>query len=123
MKRRGDAQVGDVDVRVRPGERADVRFEILGPAVNPSVAGRTMKVGLRDALDRVASYDGRTWQAIRITPGKCGPDNRTAPAKRTVIAEGTFAEPLPVLSGGTTRFAVTAEKADGARVTFFKEYR
>ena len=114
---------GDVDVRVRPGERAGVRFEILGPAVNPSVAGRTMKVELRDALDRVASYDGRTWQAIRITPGKCGPDNRTAPAKRTIIAEGTFAEPLPVLSGGTTHFAVTAEKADGARVTFFKEYR
>ena len=113
---------GDVDVRVRPGERTAVSFEILGPVVNPSVDGRMMPVTLRNSLDRVASYDGKTWQAIRIVPGKCGPDNRTAPAKRTVIAEGTFAEPLPVLSGGTTRFTVSAEKADGARVTFFKNY-
>jgi len=113
---------GDVDVRVRPGEQAEVRFEILGPAVNPCVAGRKMGVALRDSLDRVASYDGKTWQAIRITPGKCGPDNRTAPAKREVIAEGTFEQPLPVLEGGTTHFAVTADQAEGARVTFFKEY-
>ena len=113
---------GAVDVRVRPGERANARFEILGPVANPSVAGRRMPVTLRDSLDRVASYDGRTWQAIRITPGKCGPDNRTAPAKRTVIAEGTFDEPLPVMDGGTTRFDISADKADGARVTFFKEY-
>lgn len=113
---------GDVDVRVRPGERASVGFEILGPAVNPSVGGRKMPVTLRDSFDRVASYDGMTWQAIRILPGKCGPDNRTMPAKRMVLAEGAFAEPFPVLGGGTTRFAVTADRADGVRVTFFKKY-
>ena len=113
---------GDVEVHVRPGERAEPRFEILGPAVNPSVCGRRMQVALRDMYDRVASYDGKTWQAIRITPGKCGPDNRTAPAKREVIAEGTFDEPLPVLSGGTTRMPVAADSANGARVTFFKCY-
>jgi len=113
---------GDVDVCVRPGERAEARFEILGPAVNPSVGGRKMAVTLRDAFDRVASYDGKTWQAIRIVPGKCGPDNRTAPAKREILAEGTFETPLPVLEGGTTRFPVTADAAEGARVTFFKEY-
>ena len=113
---------GDVDVHVRPGERVAIRFEILGPAANPVVAGRRMSVTLRDSFDRVASYDGRTWQAVRITPGKCGPDDRTAPAKREVFAEGVFDEPLPVLSGGTAHFSVTAERADGARVTFFKAY-
>ena len=122
MMNPGKGLPGEVDVRVRPGERAAVRFEILGPIANPVVDGRRMPVTLRDSFDRVASYDGATWQAIRITPGKCGPDNRTVPAKRTVIAEGSFEKPLPVLSSGTTRFAITAEKAEGARVTFFKEY-
>ena len=114
---------GDVCVRVRPGETADVRFEILGPAVNPSVGGRKMLVTLKDRFDRVASYDGRTWQALRIIPGKCGPDNRTVPAKRVVIAKGVFSDPMPTLSGGSTTFDVKCDSTDGARVTFFKEYR
>ncbi|MBO5752009.1 MAG: hypothetical protein J6R80_06365, partial [Kiritimatiellae bacterium] len=115
--------LGEIDVRVRPGEKADIRFEILGPAVNPSVNGRRMEVVLKDEYDRVASYDGVTWQAIHIKPGKCGPDNRTVPAKRTVMAEGKFKEPFATLSSGTTRFTVTADETTGARVTFFKEYR
>ena len=113
---------GDVDVYVRPGERADVGFEILGPAVNPSVGGRRMNVTLRDRYDRVASYDGRTWHALRITPGKCGPDNRTVAAKREVFAKGVFDRPFDTLSGGRTKISVTSDSADGARVTFFKNY-
>ena len=113
---------GPFPVRVRPGERASVGFEILGPVTNPTVAGRRIPVTLANERERVASYDGKTWRAIRIVPGECGPDNRTKPSRRLVLAEGTFAEPLPVLTGGRTDLAVTADAASGARVTFVKTY-
>lgn len=113
---------GDFAIKVRPGEKAAWGFEILGPAKNPVVAGRRLPVTLETELDRVASYDGKTWEAIRITPGKCGPDNRTVPADRAKLASGVLSEPLPVLSGGTARIGVTADSAHGARVTLFKKY-
>lgn len=114
---------GEAVVRVRPGERADLAFEILGPISNPVVAGRRIPVTLRDEMERVATYDGRTWQAIRITAGQCGPDNRTSPAGRQVIAEGGFDRPFETLGGGTTRLPLSADSSAGARITFFKRYR
>ena len=114
----GKGLVGPYAVRVRPGERATLGFEILGPVKNPVVAGRKLPVTLESELDRVSSYDGRTWQAIRITPGKCGPDNRTVPAKREVLAEGVFDEPLPVLSSGTTELALGADDSGACHARF-----
>ena len=109
---------GPYAVRVRPGERAVLGFEILGPVKNPVVAGHKLPVTLESELDRVSSYDGRTWQAIRITPGKCGPDNRTAPAKREVLAEGAFDESLPVLSSGTTELTLETDDLETCNARF-----
>lgn len=113
---------GPFAVRVRPGERARLGFEILGPARDPAVLGRVVPVALADAQDRILCEDGRTWRAVRVVPGACGPENRLKAARREVIAEGAFGEPLPVLSGGTTPVDVTAASASGARVTLFKRY-
>lgn len=114
---------GPFAVHVRPGERAQLGFEVLGPANRPSVMGRVIPVALRDAQERVLCEDGRRWRAVRVVPGVCGPENRLKPSRRETIAEGTFAEPLPVLSGGTTEVDVAAESADGARVSLFKRYQ
>ena len=85
--------------------------------------GRRIGVELADAQERLRCDDGRTWTAERVVPGKAGPENRVTSARREKIAEGAFAEPLPVLGGGTTKVDVSAASADGARVTFFKTYR
>ena len=119
---------GRFDVRVMPGRTATLGFEILGPAKNPAVAGRTMRVELRDARDRVLSEDGRTWKAIRTIPGvstydpRLDVDDRIAPTKREILAEGTFESPLEPLAGGTHAVTVSDDLGAGARVTLFKRY-
>lgn len=113
---------GPFAVRVRPGEQAQLGFEILGPVKDPNVMGRVVPVTLASAQERILCEDGRTWRAVRVVPGACGPENRLKAARREVIAEGAFGEPLPVLSGGTTPVDVTAASASGARVTLFKRY-
>lgn len=113
---------GPFDVRVRPGERARLGFEILGPVKDPAVLGRVIPVTLADAQERVRCDDGRTWVAERVVPGACGPENRLKAARREVIAKGAFGDPLPSLLGGTMPVDVTAASASGARVTLFKRY-
>ena len=113
---------GPFSVRVRPGERARLGFEILGPAKNPVVMGSVVPVSLKDAQERVRCDDGRAWRAVRVVPGACGPENRTRAARREVIAEGVFDSPLPALPGGTTLVDVSADSADGARISLFKRY-
>jgi len=123
---RGHARRGGLDgrgaVRVRPGERATLGFEIYGPAVDPVVWGRKMSVTLRDAFDKIVCTDGKAWEAVRITPGELGYEARISAPKRTRLAGGTFAEPLPVLDEGTTLVPVSADGADGMRVTLCKYY-
>lgn len=113
---------GRFDVRVRPGEKARLGFEIYGPVVNPAVCGRKMNVTLRDSFDKIVSTDGRTWEAVRITPGKLGYEARISAPERTRLAGGMFETPLPLLTGGTTVVDVSADAAKGTRVTFFKRY-
>ncbi len=113
---------GRFNVRVRPGEKARLGFEIYGPVVNPSVLGRKMNVTLRDAFDKIVSADGRTWEAVRITPGELGYEARISAPKRTRLGGGIFDAPLPILAGGTTVVDVSADEAKGTRVTFFKRY-
>ena len=117
-----DGLTGPFSVRVRPGETARLGFEILGPVKNPIVMGRRMNVTLADAQERILCEDGKSWKAVRVVPGAAGPENRTKSARRETIADGVFGKPLPVLASGTTRVEVTAESAEGARITFFKRY-
>ena len=115
--------VGPFAVPVRPGERATLGFEILGPVKNPVVMGRMIPCELKSAQDRVLCEDGCHWQAVRVIPGVCGPENRLQSARREQLSSGQLETPLPTLSGGTTLVDVTADSADGARVTFFKRYQ
>ena len=115
---------GDFPVRVRPGERAALGFEIVGPAKNPTVAGRRMAVTLRDAQDHLVCEDGTTWRAERIVPGESNEvtENRVKRAVRTPLAEGRFDRPLEDLEGGTTRIGYSSD-VPGSRVTLWKRYR
>lgn len=113
---------GPFPVRVRPGEKASLGFEIYGPVSDPVVWGRRMPVTLRDPFDKIVCTDGWTWEAVRITPGELGYEARISAPKRTRLAGGTFDEPLPVLGEGTTDVPVTAVSADSARVTLCKHY-
>ena len=109
-------------VRVRPGERALLCFEILGPAKYPVVAGRRIPIVLKNKFDRVGCYDGMTWSAVRIHPGSIGYENRLEAAYRESLGEGVFSRPFEVLGPGTTEVEFSDELGAGARVTFFKKY-
>ena len=113
---------GRYSVRVRPGEKAKLCFEILGPARYPVVAGHRLPIILKDKFDRVGCYDGETWQAVRIRPGATGYENRLEAAYRESLGEGTFSKPFELLKPGTTDIEVSDEIGDGARVTLFKKY-
>ena len=111
---------GSCDVRVRPGSRATLGFEILGPAKNPSVAGRRMQITLESVADKIVCEDGRAWQAVRIVPGANDGENRVKMSRRIPLGSGAFDEPL-VVDAGTTRVKFESE-VPGARVTFVKRY-
>ena len=113
---------GKYTVRVRPGEKAKLCFEILGPAKYPVVAGHRLPVILKDRFDRVGCYDGETWQAVRIRPGATGYENRLESAYRESLGEGRFSRPFELLEPGTTDVEVSDEIGAGARVTLFKKY-
>ena len=113
--------VGPFAVKVRPGETAHLGFEILGPIVNPVIAGRRIPVTLADASERVTCEDGRTWRAVKVIPGTNNGENRTRNASRRLLASGTI-EALPGLQSGVNEIDVTADAADSARVTLWKSY-
>ena len=112
--------VADCDVKVRQGETARLGFEILGPARNPVVAGQAIPVTLETVLDKVVCEDGRTWTAVRVIPGKAGPENRTQISRREPLGEGVLENPIKV-TGGTTHVTYSSE-IPGSRVTFVKYY-
>ena len=113
---------GSFPVHVMPGRSAAVGFEILGPVENPVVMGRKLPIALAGLDERVRCEPDGSWKAVRIVPGICGPENRRVASQRQVLAEGRI-EPLPLFSAGKTQISVEAEHSNGARVTFFKEYR
>ena len=113
---------GRYSVRVRPGEKAKLCFEILGPAKYPVVAGHRLPIMLKDRFDRVGCYDGETWQAVRVHPGATGYENRLEAAYRESLGEGRFSRPFEPLGSGTTNIEVSDEIGAGARVTLFKRY-
>lgn len=113
---------GRIPVRVRPGEKALLCFEILGPARYPVVAGRRIPVVLRTELDRVGCYDGVSWQAVRIHPGAMDGGVRVEAAYRESLGEGEFSRPFEQLGPGTTEIEFSDDYGAGARVTLFKKY-
>ena len=114
--------VGKHHVRVRPGEKARLCFEILGPARYPVVCGRRIPILLKSKFDRVGCYDGATWQAVRVRPGLLRGERRIESAYREYLGEGTLAKPFEVLGPGTTEVEFYDDFGAGARVTFFKKY-
>ena len=114
--------VGRSAVRVRPGEKALLCFEILGPARYPVVDGRRLPVVLKDKYDKVGCYDGVNWSAVRIRPGSTGYENRLEAAYRESLGEGTLSKPFDPLKPGTTELEFSDDYGAGARVTFFKKY-
>lgn len=110
----------DCEVKVRPGERAKLGFEILGPARNPTIAGQVIPVTLETKADKVVSEDGSSWKAVRVIPGTTGDENRLTLSQRRLLGEGKLAKPL-VLGGGVTGVSYVSE-LPGSRVTFVKYY-
>lgn len=84
------------------------------------VAGQTIPVTLETVLDKVVCEDGRTWTAVRVIPGKAGPENRTQISRREPLGEGVLENPIKV-TGGTTHVTYSSE-IPGSRVTFVKYY-
>ena len=113
---------GDFTVRVRPGEKATLGFEIVGPAKDPVLCGNTLPVELRDEQDHLYCDDGRHWKAVRIVPGISNQvtENRVTAPVRTTLAEGELGSPI-VLGGGETVVPFSS-RLPGARVTLFKRY-
>ena len=118
-----------VNFATRPRERARLGVEIWGPADRPKVAigGKSWEFPVKlGATDHVVCRDGSKWQAIHIEPGYTREEHgewyKISSSKRTVIAEGTFAEGFPVVRGETTARISTASRSDEARVNFVKRY-
>lgn len=113
---------GKLPVHVRPGEKAVLGFEILGPARYPVVAGRRIPIVLKSKFDRVGCYDGVNWQAVRIHPGVLSNVGRAEAAYRESLGEGVFSRPFETLGPGTAEIEYSDEYGVGARVTLFKKY-
>ena len=109
-------------MRVRPGEKATLGFEIVGPAKDPVLCGNVLPVELKDEQDHLYCDDGRHWKAVHIVPGINNQvtENRVTAPVRTTLAEGELGSPI-VLCGGETVVPFSS-KRPGARVTLFKRY-
>ena len=107
-------------IPVRPGEKADISFEIYGPAKNPSFtfprffgfskSAITFPVEVK-AGQRLVCRDRKAWRLENSKDGK-------------LVKDGVLEEPLPTL-GGTTAFGFAAEVPDGATcaVDILKSYQ
>ena len=99
-------------IRVRPGARALVLCEILGPVENPSLTFGTVKTAFPSvaADELLVCRDGATWKIVTAKDG-------------TVRREGKLARPLPALAESTAfAFGGTVPPGAYAEVDLMKEY-
>jgi hypothetical protein len=107
-------------IPVRPGEKADISFEIYGPAKNPSFTfskffGFSKTVCLFpveiEVGQRLVCRDGKAWRLENSKDGK-------------LVKEGTLEEPLPTLDGSTPLVFAAEVPADAScAVDILKSYR
>ena len=99
-------------LRVRPGERARVQLEVIGPAASPRVsiggAEAAFPVVLKEA-NRLVMKNGRDWWVVDTN--------------RNCLAEGALPKALPVFSGVNPVSVSTADEQGAyAHVRLVKRY-
>ena len=118
---------GVVDVKVHPGEDAEIDLRIDGPVKMPvfKVLGKAFAFPVDLGADDRLFVKGGRWWAERVVAGAHDGNRRTKMSRRLLLKEGTLEAALPRLpAGGTTRFELSSSDPASAQahIAIVKRY-